>query len=156
MENNFKKCIEGIVITLIGIIAIVCSLGIQDNPVKMSGWVGFVAQARFFPLLTGVLITVLGLRLTFFLNKNTDKSLVEYDINKKEFLNILILICIVCLYLLGVTYIGFAISTLVYLFVIMFYLNYKKYKTYIIIGIIIVFFVVSNYAIPAMLRINMP
>ncbi len=155
--NSFKKCAEGYVITLFGIFAVICSINLPSNPVKLTGWINFAAQARFLPLVTGIVITLLGIKLILEIKKSEDGSkLFQYDFTKTEALKVFIVVVIVCAYLFAITKIGFMIPTLVYFFAMLFFLNFKLYSPIKLAAISIVFFAVTYYAMPMMLKITLP
>lgn len=156
MSGSQKSCLEGFGVTILGILGIFGSITLPDNPVHMEGWIGFAAQARFFPLVTSIAITILGVRLLILMKKNTDKTIFSPNIKKEELKQLSTVIAIVTVYLIAINMAGFLIPTIVYFIVILFYLNYKSYKLITIIGMSAAFFIVSYYLVPMMLKIQLP
>lgn len=156
--NNAKNSVnfEGYIVTGMGLFALVSSLMISDNPVKMTGWIGFAAQARFLPLLTGLVLVILGVKLILDIRKCRETEIYQYKIEREGLKKLAIVIIIVSAYLFSISIIGFFIPTLVYFLIMLFYLNYKIYKPITIIGTSVIFFVITYYLVPMMLKIQLP
>lgn len=151
-----KKLIEGYIVTGFGILTIVGSILLPDNPVKLEGWINFVAQARFLPLVSGTAIALLGISLLAEIKKITNASQFTYDIKKQEACRILCVVGIVLLYVIAIMFMGFLVPTALYFLVILFYLNYKLYSPIKIIGMAVLFFLVTYFGLPLMLNITLP
>jgi hypothetical protein len=55
--------IEGGVIVVLGLLMLAGTFTIPDNPVKIEGWIDFVAEARFVPFVMAVALTCLGIAM---------------------------------------------------------------------------------------------
>jgi hypothetical protein len=160
MEDRFdmeglklKKYLEGLIIIGIGVFFTVLALLVPNNPVVLEGWINTFAQAKMVPLITGIFIIICGLKYT--LDLKTEKIKLTYaSIADKKFA--LIVFCLILVYLISLIFFGFKIPTAVFLIMILFYLNKNKSKPFIITSIIVLFYIVSIFLIPLMLRLRLP
>ena len=153
---NWIKYVEGFLVTLLGILCVVGSIQLPNNPVRIRGWVSFFVQARFIPLITGAILTLLGVLLIFTIHRERDAKTFRYEISAQEIRTLLIVVAIVGAYILGILNFGFLAPTALYLPAILFFLNYQNTHPIKILLIAAVFFIVGYWLTPMLLRINLP
>lgn len=155
-----EKHIEGGIIVLIGIFIIISSLNLPNNPVQIGGWVGFVTEARFLPLVIGVMVTLLGIRMIIDKRGNTDYlNLLTIIVNMHKNLlvkRLTVVIGITLIYIILIGIIPFAIATFIYFALTIVYINFGKLRLVKLFVISAVFTVFIAYLLPAVLKIPLP
>ena len=59
-REKLSRAGEGLVVTAVGLLFLLLSLTIPDNPVSVPGAAGLLAQARALPLLLSAAMTAVG------------------------------------------------------------------------------------------------
>ena len=146
--------IEGVVITLIGLVCLYLALTIPNNPVKRAeGFVGFMAEAKLFPLIASCVITILGIVMT---GSDLVKNRKAPPFSKGELVRTLFLLAATVIYVVLIHKIGFLISTFLYLGATLFYYNYKERKWYVILALTAAFTVIGAYLVPLAINLRLP
>ena len=68
-DKKISRWVEGPIMIAVGLIALILSLQIRNNPVKVEGVLNLLVQAKMLPIVVSVLIVILGVMLTLQLNK---------------------------------------------------------------------------------------
>jgi len=137
---------------ILGIICLILSLGIRNNPVKVEGFLNVLVQAKMIPTLVSILIIVLGVILTIQLDKGL---LVTPTMPKESWLRVLILMGITLAYLLVTYQVGFLIPTFVYCLVMLLYLNWKQRNPVLMLVTAAIYTGVTVFLVPWMLNLNL-
>lgn len=153
MNNEKKKlCLEGPIMTLLGIVCLILSLKIRNNPVKVPGFLNVLVQAKMVPILVSILIIILGIVMTIQLQKGLLSSA---KLPRETWLRVLILTVMTVVYLVVASKIGFLIPTFAYCFLMLLYLNWKQKNPVLLLGIAAVYTAVAVYLVPWVLRLNL-
>ncbi len=153
-KEKIKNSIEGIIVTIFGIVCVYLALSIPNNPIRQErAWVNFMTQARLFPLISGVTITILGSVLLLRQFKGTVGSIKVF---RDDALRFSFLFIVTLLYVILIGKIGFKVSTLIYLSVTLFYYNRNDMQFYKIALMVLFSTIVATYLVPAALRIPLP
>lgn len=147
--------LESIIVICIGIFIVVFSLLVQDNPVVLEGWANVFTQARFFPLIIGTAVILMGL---FLLRKTKRGQYSQTKVSRDEAKRILLSIAFVAVYILLVVIasIPFAVATCAYLLGTLLYLNFRSIKLLKILLLAAVFTLLGSYLLPMVLHITLP
>ena len=137
---------------ILGIICLILSLGIRNNPVKVEGFLNVLVLAKMIPTLVSILIIVLGVILTIQLDKGL---LVTPTMPKESWLRVLILMGITLAYLLVTYQVGFLIPTFVYCLVMLLYLNWKQRNPVLMLVTAAIYTGVTVFLVPWMLNLNL-
>lgn len=152
MNGKFKRCLEGPVVVVLGIIGLILSLQIRSNPVKTQGILNIFTQAKMLPIVVSVLTILLGLSLTMQLNKGL---LTTATMPKETWFRVLLLTLITLAYLIVAYYAGFLIPTFVYCFVMLLYLNWKQKNPVWMAVLAAVYTIVTVFLVPRILNLNL-
>lgn len=153
--KKLKRCIEPIIIIILGVFFFIQAIGIKKNPMSMKNDVAnVVAQAKFVPILVSSLIIILG--IIFLIRELRKTGGLEIKLAKEEFLRLLLLTAIIAAYLISVYFFGFQIPTIVYSVVSVVILNYKNHKWYMIALAIAAYIVVALLILPKLISIRLP
>ena len=125
MLKKIRQGEEGLVIILIGLFLLVNALRIPTNPIKYEGWTNILAQAKFMPTLMACGITILGAVLFVKQMKGADRS---NQLTRAEWIRMGTVLLLMVLYIFGVYKFKFMIPTILFAFVILFFLNWKQKK----------------------------
>ena len=63
-DKKISRWVEGPIMIAVGLIALILSLQIRNNPVKVEGVLNLLVQAKMLPIVVSVLIVILGVMLT--------------------------------------------------------------------------------------------
>lgn len=151
-KQRIRRCLEGPIMVILGIICLILSLGIRNNPVKVEGFLNVLVQAKMIPTLVSILIIVLGVILTIQLDKGL---LVTPTMPKESWLRVLILMGITLAYLLVTYQVGFLIPTFVYCLVMLLYLNWKQRNPVLMLVTAAIYTGVTVFLVPWMLNLNL-
>jgi len=153
MNNvKIKRSIEGLIMVVLGVICLILSLKIRNNPVKVQGALNILVQAKMLPLVVSVLIIILGVMLIMQLEKGL---LVTPAISKETFVRVLILTVITLAYLLITYKVGFLIPTFVYCLAMLFYLNWKQKNPVLLVVAAVIYSAVTLFLVPWILNLNL-
>ena len=59
-DKKISRWVEGPIMIAVGLIALILSLQIRNNPVKVEGVLNLLVQAKMLPIVVSVLIVILG------------------------------------------------------------------------------------------------
>jgi len=153
MNNEKKKlCLEGPIMTVLGIVCLILSLKIRKNPVKVEGFLNILVQAKMVPILVSILIIILGIVMTIQLQKG---QLTSVKLPKETWMRVLILTVMTVVYLVVASKVGFLVPTFVYCFLMLLYLNWKQKNPVLLLGIAAIYTAVTVYLVPWILRLNL-
>ena len=153
MNNEKKKlCLEGPIMVALGIVCLILSLKIRNNPVKVQGFLNVLVQAKMVPILVSCLIIVLGIIMTLQFQKGL---LTSVSLPKETWVRILILTALTVIYLVVASKVGFLIPTFVYCFLMLLYLNWKQKNPVILLVIAALYTAVTVYLVPWVLHLNL-
>ena len=153
MNNEKKKLfLEGPIMTLLGVVCLILSLKIRNNPVKVPGFLNVLVQAKMVPIMVSVLIILLGIVMTIQLQKGT---LTSAKLPKETWARVLILTVLTVVYLVVASKVGFLVPTFVYCFLMLLYLNWKQKNPVLLLGIAAIYTAVTVYLVPWILRLNL-
>ena len=91
-DKKISRWVEGPIMIAVGLIALILSLQIRNNPVKVEGVLNLLVQAKMLPIVVSVLIVILGVMLTLQLNKGL---LVTPKMDKETWLRVLVLLSLI-------------------------------------------------------------
>ena len=153
MNNEKKKlCLEGPIMTVLGIVCLILSLKIRKNPVKVEGFLNVLVQAKMVPILVSILIIILGIVMTIQLQKG---QLTSVKLPRETWMRALILTVMTVVYLVVASKVGFLVPTFVYCFLMLLYLNWKQKNPVLLLGIAAIYTAVTVYLVPWILRLNL-
>jgi len=153
MNNEKKKlCLEGPIMTVLGIVCLILSLKIRKNPVKVEGFLNILVQAKMVPILVSILIIILGIVMTIQLQKG---QLTSVKLPKETWMRVLILTVMTVVYLVVASKVGFLVPTFVYCFLMLLYLNWKQKNPVLLLGIAAIYTAATVYLVPWILRLNL-
>ena len=153
MNNEKKKLfLEGPIMTLLGVVCLILSLKIRNNPVKVPGFLNVLVQAKMVPIMVSVLIILLGIVMTIQLQKGT---LTSAKLPKETWARVLIRTVLTVVYLVVASKVGFLVPTFVYCFLMLLYLNWKQKNPVLLLGIAAIYTAVTVYLVPWILRLNL-
>lgn len=151
-DKKISHWVEGPIMIAVGLIALILSLQIRNNPVKVEGVLNLLVQAKMLPIVVSVLIVILGVMLTLQLNKGL---LVTPKMDKETWLRVLVLTAMTLVYLIAAYYAGFLITTFLYCFAMLLYLNWKQKNPVFLLVLSAVYTAVTVYLVPMMLHLNL-
>jgi len=160
-----ENVIEGTFVTVIGLIILIASILLPDNPIKFEGWIGLVVQAGFLPTILSSLIIILGLKLMITKKIPTDdKAAIAEKTGNVAGIRIAVVIGLTAIYIILLGKINFAILSFCYFIALISYLKFaendsKGNKTLLFSKIFIIsitFTIVISYLLPYMLRLQVP
>ena len=153
MNNEKKKlCLEGPIMTALGIVCLILSLKIRNNPVKVEGFLNVLVQAKMVPILVSVLIIIMGIIMTLQIQKGILKTA---TLPKETWVRVLILTAMTVVYLVVTSKVGFLVPTFVYCFLMLLYLNWKQKNPVLLLGIAALYTAVTVYLVPWMLKLSL-
>ena len=141
-DKKISRWVEGPIMIAVGLIALILSLQIRNNPVKVEGVLNLLVQAKM----------LLGVMLTLQLNKGL---LVTPKMDKETWLRVLVLTAMTLVYLIAAYYAGFLITTFLYCFAMLLYLNWKQKNPVFLLVLSAVYTAVTVYLVPMMLHLNL-
>ena len=144
-DKKISRWVEGPIMIAVGLIALILSLQIRNNPVKVEGVLNLLVQAKMLPIVVSVLIVILGVMLT----------LVTPKMDKETWLRVLVLTAMTLVYLIAAYYAGFLITTFLYCFAMLLYLNWKQKNPVFLLVLSAVYTAVTVYLVPMMLHLNL-
>ena len=147
-DKKISRWVEGPIMIAVGLIALILSLQIRNNPVKVEGVLNLLVQAKMLPIVVSVLIVILGVMLTLQLNKGL---LVTPKMDKETWL----LTAMTLVYLIAAYYAGFLITTFLSCFAMLLYLNWKQKNPVFLLVLSAVYTAVTVYLVPMMLHLNL-
>jgi hypothetical protein len=157
--------LEGMVVTIIGVIILITSILLPENPIKFAGWLGIVVQAGFMPTILSLLIIILGFKL---MTDNripaSDKSAATGEVDRVGAIRMGTIVGFTTLYVVLLGKINFAILSFCYFMTIICYLKFtgnvlESHRFSTIFKIIIIsciFVLIVAYILPLMLRLQVP
>ena len=164
MDGNRTIHKEGFVLVALGIIVILLSLMVPDNPVKIDHPWSFIAEARFFPMLIGFVLGLLGIRLAYRHFDAVDKT----PLDKNDVGRLVLIIIATCVYLYLIPRVSswfagselfsggaFILATFLFMAGMLLYLNTSmRARTNILLAVIFTF--LGAYILPISLKIKLP
>ena len=154
-KTQYTRLIEPLVVIVIGCWFLSLALKINKNPMSVSSTVGNIfAQAKFLPTLMAGLVILLGIALM--IQKFRSPSVGGAKVSKEDIPRLIMLVITVAVYIIAVYKIGFKIPTVIYSFIVLFFLNYKSHKWYMILLAAVVFIAVVLFILPKMINIRLP
>lgn len=151
-SKKIGRYLEGPIMIVLGIICLILSLQIRNNPVKVPGFLNVLVQAKMLPIAVSVLIIILGVILTSQLKKGL---LVTPSMPKESWIRVSILTLITLAYLIAVYFTGFLIPTFVYCLVMLLYLNWKQKNPILLLAVAAVYTAVTVFLVPWILNLNL-
>ena len=153
MNNEKKKlCLEGPIMTALGIVCLILSLKIRNNTVKVEGFLNVLVQAKMVPILVSILIIIMGIIMTLQIQKGILKTA---TLPKETWVRVLILTAMTVVYLVVTSKVGFLVPTFVYCFLMLLYLNWKQKNPVLLLGIAALYTAVTVYLVPWMLKLSL-
>ena len=149
-KQNLRQCAEGLVVTAVGVLYTLLSLGIRRNPVASGGPIGWLTEAKFLPLLLSALITLQGIRLTAALWSGKETSAKGNRITARSAGVVLLTLA----YLLLVSPAGFALPTVAYITAMLFLVNRNR-RPLELLGFSAVYCLVALVVIPMALGLQL-
>lgn len=131
-------------------LGLLLSFGTMSRQVE--GVLNLLVQAKMLPIVVSVLIVILGVMLTLQLNKGL---LVTPKMDKETWLRVLVLTAMTLVYLIAAYYAGFLITTFLYCFAMLLYLNWKQKNPVFLLVLSAVYTAVTVYLVPMMLHLNL-
>ncbi|HKL75069.1 MAG TPA: tripartite tricarboxylate transporter TctB family protein [Halanaerobiales bacterium] len=122
-----------------GLIFLIFSIFIINRAYNMRDFGESFLSPGIFPALFGGVLLILSLNLIIRGYKEVKKSgkNINYDnIDKVSLLNVIFIVMISLIYLWALSYLGFIISSIVYLFIFMFYIGERRIWILIAISIL--------------------
>lgn len=124
-----------------GIIILLFSLGLLllVIPSQVKNVQGFGVSSRLFPSILAVILALLALCLlvSSLRKKSAQKLQSSYEISAKETKLVLITIVIIASYILTVKLLGYLVTTIIALGLLMYFYGQKKIKTIVITSLIV-------------------
>lgn len=151
--SKLKNCVEGLVITALGVAFLIMAISVRKNPVSYDiHWVNTVAQAKFLPVVMAVFITLLGVVATI---QGLNGKLTPSTYSKEEGLRLAVVLALTVGYLLGINYFGFRWPTIAFSVVSGVYFNWKKRPWWQILIIIAVYIAVGLFGLPKLIGLRL-
>ncbi len=151
--SKLKNCVEGIVITALGIFFIILAVNIRDNPVPYNiPWVNDVAQAKFLPIVMASMVTILGIVAII---QGLRGKMKPSTYNKEEGKRLGIVLLITVAYLIGIYEFGFRWPTIVFSVIATLYFNWGKRKWWQMIIICAIYIVVGLWGLPKLIGLRL-
>lgn len=150
--SRFKllQCAEGVIITIAGILFTILSLGIRKNPVNIEGFLNYIVQAKFVPCVLSVLILLHGLGLTISQWKGNEKIIRDGSFTIREWKVVLLTMA----YLAIVSYVGFALPTVIYIGILLFMVNRGRKRKQLLL-LTVLYSIITLMLIPGLLNIQL-
>lgn len=149
-KAKLSQCAEGLIVTAAGVLFIIFSLKIRNNPISIEGPLNGIVQARFVPLVLSVLILVQGIVLTVALWRGKEQTETVGGFHLRS----LIVVSLTVAYLLLVSWIGFAVPTVVYMGTLLFVVN-KGRKPLFLLVLTGLYSVIALLVIPSVLNLQL-
>lgn len=160
--------LESIIIIIIGLVILLLSLRIPNNPIQLKGNVlmKILTEAKFLPILLSVIIILLGINM-FYDKRQEDceyidvKSIINTITKNHEVYRTLIVIGITFVYVYLIGKVDFIIATILYFLCTFTLLKFKEIKSnFNIVGKILIITAVFSafiaYVLPKLLRMPIP
>lgn len=157
MKNLFKNSsfVQGFIFFIFAIFIIV-------NAVQMRGFGESFMSPGLFPALFGGVLLILSLNLFFRsfkeIMKNNSNDQISFEnnknINERSFFNVFIVLLLSLSYLWVLNKFGFIISTMIYLFVFMFYIGERRVSYLISVAVLtplisyVIFTIILGVSLP--------
>ncbi len=148
--SKLRQCAEGLIITAVGVIFAVLSLGIRKNPVAIEGVLNIVVQAKFIPLLLSVLIALQGIILTVLQWNGKEKTFVDHGFTPRA----IVVVVLTMAYLVLVSYVGFLVPTVIYMGVLLFVAN-RGQSPLKLLALTALYSVIALAVIPGVLNLQL-
>ena len=151
--SKLKNCIEGLIITALGVFFLILAFGIRNNPIPYgSTWINTVAQAKFLPVVMAVFVTILGVVMIFM---GLRGKITPAKFDKGEPLRLLIVAVLVAAYLLGINFFGFRWPTVAFSIVSAVFFNWKKRPWWQMLIIAAAYIVIGLFALPKLIGLRL-
>ena len=148
--SKLLKCAEGLAVTAAGILFAGLSLGIRNNPVTVEGPLNLLVEAKFVPLVLSVLITLQGIGLTVAQWRGRENTVRDGGFSPRA----LTVVLLTMAYLLHVSWVGFAVPTVVYIGVLLFVVNRGR-KPLQLLLLTVLYSVITLLLIPGILNLQL-
>ncbi len=147
---SFKKCrdfILGIVLLAVGIAYTVMAQQIKQGNKLIQRNVGTFAHARIIPTLLGILLIILSAVLIFQGLRQMKREDHEpaKKLNKVDVISVILTFASMILYIIILSYLGFMLSTMLYLFVQITILAPAEKRNYLLFAIVAVVFTIIAF-----------
>ena len=153
-KPKWKNCIEGFIITALGLFVLVSALRIVKNPVDAANpWLNIVAQAKFLPIVMGIMIAILGI---YMVTQQMKGKLLSAKLEPGEGKRLAVILPLIAAYLLAIYYFKFTIPTILFSAASLFYLNRKKKKLWVLAIICVVYVIVALILLPKLISLRLP
>ena len=151
--SKLKNCIEGIIITALGVLFLFFALGVRNNPVPYEiPWVNDVAQAKFLPIVMATMVTILGV-VAIIQGLRGKMPPAKYTKEEGKRLGIVLLLTVA--YLLGIYYFGFRWPTVIFSVVATLYFNWGKRPWWQMLIICAVYIGVGLFGLPKLIGLRL-
>ena len=147
---SFKKCrdfILGIILLAVGIAYTVMAQQIKQGNKLIQRNVGTFAHARIIPTLLGILLIILSVVLIFqgLRQMKRDDHEPAKKLNKVDVISVILTFSAMILYIIILPYLGFMLSTMIYLFVQITILAPVEKRNYLLFAIVAVVFTIIAF-----------
>lgn len=153
MAKKLKQSTEGLIVIAIGLFLLINSLRISSNPIQYEGWTNTLAQAKFLPIVMSLGIIILGTILFAKQMRGKDQSA---RLTKAEWFRMGVVLVMTVAYTFSVIKFKFMVPTIVYAFALIFFLNWKKKKAWVLLLISLLAIVLGLYAMPLLINLRLP
>lgn len=137
----------------LGLFLLINSLRISSNPIQYEGWTNILAQAKFVPTIMSSGIVALGAILFAKQMRGKDKSV---QLTKAEWFRMGVVLVMTAVYIFCVVKFKFLIPTVIYAFALIFFLNWKKKKVWVLLLISLLAIALGLYAMPLLINLKLP
>jgi len=153
-NSKWRNCIEGLVITGLGLFFMISAIKIQNNPVSATlPWLNAMTQAKFLPLILSACILVLGIYMTVM---QLNGKMLSAKVTAEEGKRLAVVVPMIAAYLIAIYYFDFTIPTIVFSAAILLYLNWKKRKLWNLAIICVIYVVSALIVLPKLINLRLP
>lgn len=138
----------------LGVACLLLALSVPSNPIRQPNpLLDLVTQARFLPLMSALVITLLGVAMVA---KQLRGAMATAPVPRQELLRAAVLVGLTAAYAALVVSVGFVLPSAGYLAACLFYLNRGARRWYILALLAVLFTGVATLLVPRLLNIALP
>lgn len=149
-KSKLYQCTEGLLVTITGVVFVILSLGIRDNPVAVESKFNLIVEAKFAPLALSVLIAIQGLTLAISQWRGNDRTSHDGGFTPRA----LIVGLLTVAYLYMISLVGFTVPTVVYVGALLFVVN-KGRKPLLLLALTALYSIIALLLIPLSLNLQL-
>ncbi len=150
-REKLSRAGEGLVVTAVGLLFLLLSLTIPDNPVSVPGTAGLLAQARALPLLLSAAMTAVGVGHTVALWRGRVRTEAAVPAGRGWMPALATTV-----YLIVTAAWGFLLPTMAYLLVMLvLWGRGEKQRLPLLVGLALLYGAVALWLIPGLLRLRL-